>query len=219
MNRYGLTLGAIFGFISVITTLGVHLITVPTASFEESAQLYNNTTYLFSRWWVIFHCMAVLISMCGVYLALTDTTNIHARLGMISFGVFSWTEITRMFLVLTYLGHLRESYLKQSDAVLKSILRADIENFRYIGEGLFTIFILAFALGNFFYGIELLKKDKLGRVTGAVLLIWFCVNILALISAFAPVEGLDEFFEYFNITFQPFARALTAFWLLRQIRQ
>ena len=215
MNSYALKLGAIFGFISVITTLGVHLIPIPAATFEESVLLYNNTTYLFSRWWIIFHCLAVFISMTGVFIALNHAGNIHAKLGLISFSVFSWAEISRMLLSLTYLKNLRESYLTQTEPTLKSLLKTDIENFRYAGEGLFAVFALAFALGNLFYGIEFLKMRGFSRIVGCVLIIWFVTSITGLINLFYPSETLSGFFSIYNITFQPLARGLIAFWMIR----
>jgi len=217
MNTYALKLGSIFGFISVITTLGVHLMVIPAASFEESVNLYNNAWYVFSRWLIIFHCLAVFISMTGVFIAFNNPHNIHAKLGVISFSVFSWTEITRMFLVLTYLSNLRQSYIRQTDPMLKAILKSDIENFSYVGEALFAVFMLAFALGNLFYGIEFFKGKGFSRLVGYFLIIWFLSGMLGLVTSFYHSEALSGFFSVYNITFQPLARALIAFWLVKQI--
>src|SRR5688572_11646583 len=157
MKTYALKLGAVFGFISVITTLGVHLIPIQASTFEESVMLFTNATYIFSRWWIVFHCISVFIAMTGVFLAINTQYNIHAKLGLMSFAVFSWAEITRMLLSLTYLFNLRRSYVEQTDPLLKSILRSDIQNFSFVGEGLFALFALGFAMGNLFYGIEIRK--------------------------------------------------------------
>src|SRR5690348_13438452 len=119
-KNYAARLGAVFGFISVITTLGVHLIPIPASNFDEAVLLYQNTTYLFSRWWIIFHCISVFISMTGVYVVITSPANIHARLGLMAFAVFSWAEITRMLLSLTYLASLRRSFVEQTDPVIKT---------------------------------------------------------------------------------------------------
>lgn len=216
MSKYALKLGSIFGFISVVTTLGVHLIVIPAATFEESVNLYNNGLYLFSRWLIIFHCLAVFISMTGVFIALNNPYNIHAKLGVISFSVFSWTEITRMFLALTYLRNLRQSYIHETDPILKSILKSDIENFSYVGEALFAVFILAFALGNLFYGIEFFKKKGFSRVVGYALILWFSTGILGLVDLFYPWDTLSNFFSVYNVTFQPIARGLIAIWLVKQ---
>jgi hypothetical protein len=218
MRNYSIKLGAVFGFITVITTLGVHLIplTISASTFEEAVTLYQNTTYLFSRWWIIFHCVAVFIAMSGVYVALNNNSNIHAKLGLISFSVFCWAEITRMLLSLTYLANLRRSYVEQADPLLKSILRADIENFRFVGEGLFAVFALGFALGNLFYGIEISKMKGLSRIVGALLLFWFLTSILGLVNLFSPSDKVTGFFEIYNVTFQPITRGLTAWWLWKQ---
>ncbi len=216
-KRYALTLGAVFGLISVITTLGVHLIVIPVNTFEESVHLFDNTTYLFSKGLIIFHCLAVFMAMGGVFVALNTPHNLNARLGLISFSIFSWTEITRMVMALTYLRHLRQSYLEQTESLLKSAVRLDIENFNYIGEGLFVIFMLGFALGNLFYGLELIQQTGLGKVVGYLLVIWSITGFMGAMTAFYPVEGLDDFFKIYNVSYQPIVRGLTAYWLIVQV--
>jgi hypothetical protein len=216
MKNTSLKLSAIFGFISVITTLGVHLISFPANSFEESVLLYKNTGYLFSQWWIIFHCITVFISMGGVYIAINNKNTIYPYLGLFSFGVFSWTEITRMFLSLTYLSHLRQSYHTQTNELLKTILKSDILNFQYFGSGLFSVFILAFALGNLFFGLELIKSKGLGRLVGIALILWFSTSILALANDFYNISGVSDFFGIYNVTGQPLIRGLIAFWLMKE---
>jgi len=217
MKNYALKIGAIFGFISVITTLGVHLIPVQASTFEESVMLFTNSTYIFSRWWIVFHCIAVFISMTGVFIAINTPFNIHAKLGLMSFSVFSWTEIARMLLSLTYLFDLRRNYVEETDPVIRTILRTDIQNFTLIGTGLFTLFLLGFALGNLFYGIELAKTKGFGKWVGYLLIFWFATGMHGLYSTFQPAAAVDGFYEIFNITFQPAVRGLTAYWLLTQI--
>lgn len=216
MNTYALRLGSVFGSISVVTTLGVHLIVLPAASFEESVNLIFNPIYVFSRWMIIFHCVAVFISMMGVFIALNQHGNIHTKLGIICFSVFSWTEITRMFLSLTYLFGLRKSYLSETDPLMKSVIKHDIVNFSGIGNGLFLVFVLGFALGNFFYGIEFLKKNGFPRIIGFALVIWFLTGMLSLYTEFNEAEMISSFFGIFNITFQPLTRALIAYWLMKE---
>jgi hypothetical protein len=156
--------------------------------------------------------------MGGVYIAINNNSTIYAKLGLFSFGVFSWTEITRMFLSLTYLRSLRQSYHTQTDDTIKTILKLDIENFQYFGNGLFSVFILAFALGNLFYGLELIRKTGLGRLVGIVLIIWFFTSLLALANDFYNMEMVSGFFGIYNITCQPLFRGLIAYWLFREIR-
>ena len=65
-HRNFIRFAAICCFASVITTLGIHLFFPdPPESFEERVLLFQNTTYLINRWWVIIHCLLVIISMWG----------------------------------------------------------------------------------------------------------------------------------------------------------
>lgn len=216
MTAYSLKLGAVFGFISVITTLGVHLIVLPASTFEESVNLVNSPLYVFSRWMIVFHCLAVFISMAGVYIALNKPGNIHTLLGIFSFAVFSWTEITRMFLSLTYLFGLRTAYLAEQAPQLKALIKQDILHFSGIGNGLFLVFILGFALGNLFYGMEFLRMKGFPRLIGGALVVWFFTGLLAIFNEFVTTELVSGFFGVFNITFQPLVRAMMAWWLFRE---
>jgi hypothetical protein len=57
---------AVCCFLSVITTLGIHLyFPDPPADFEQRVKLYRDTTYMINRWWVIIHCLLVIVSMWG----------------------------------------------------------------------------------------------------------------------------------------------------------
>ena len=51
-------------FITVITTLGIHAyFPNPPASFEDRLLLFRNKMYLINRWWVIIHCLLVIVAM------------------------------------------------------------------------------------------------------------------------------------------------------------
>ena len=90
-------------FITVITTIGIHLwFPDPPADFEQRVLLFRDKTYLLNRWWIIVHCLLVIISMWGMALLLKPGCPGFAPLGFLFFAVFSIVEISRQMLVLFY---------------------------------------------------------------------------------------------------------------------
>jgi len=212
-----LTFAAICSFLSTITTLGIHL-WFPDFSpdFNDRLLLYKNNTYLLNRWWVIVHCLLVLFSMWGIYLIQRQKSPAFSGIGLMFFGVFSITEIARQVLVLFYLNGLRIKYLNTESPGIREILKTDIENFSLFSNALFGLFILAFALGNLFYGLSLWKESGFGKVVSWLFLIWSAGNFTALIIEFIPNHFADKILGIYSYTFQPLMRVLIGFWLLKK---
>jgi hypothetical protein len=92
-------------FITVITTLGIHaFFPNPPANFEERLLLFRNKTYLINRWWVIIHCILVIVAMWGFALVQLKKTPGLTGLGFLFFCVFGIAEITRQMMVLFYIN-------------------------------------------------------------------------------------------------------------------
>lgn len=202
--------------LSVITTLGIHLFFPEFSSdFNERLLLYKNTVYLLNRWWVILHCLLVMISMWGIYLLRQQQSPGFTGLGLISFVVFSVAEIARQILVLFYLNGLRVKYLNTTNSAVLEILKVDIENFSLLSNSLFGLFILAFALGNLFYGLSLWGEPGYGKVLSWLFLIWSAGNFLSLSLEFFPSDPAGRFIEIYSYTYQPLMRGVIAFFLFR----
>ncbi len=212
-----LRFAAICCFLSVITTLGIHLY-FPDFSpeFTERLQLYKNKIYLLNRWWVIVHCLLVLISMWGFYLIQRHKSAGFSGLGLMFFAVFSFTEIARQVFVLFYLNGLRIKYLGIENNVVREILKTDIENFGLISNSLFVLFILALALGNLFYGLSLWEENRLGKLLSWLLLIWSAGNFTALTIEFFPNKFAEKIIDIYSYTFQPLMRAFLGCWLWKK---
>ena len=84
--------------------------------------MYKTGYYVFSKWWVIFHCLFVIISIYGLAYYLHDKKSPFAKLGFTFYAAFGLLEILRMFMVLHYLSHLRDQYLSTTNESLKEIL-------------------------------------------------------------------------------------------------
>lgn len=144
--------------LSVITTIGIHsLFKYNAATFEQQVILHQNSTYLLNRWWVIIHCLLVIVAMWGFFLARPKDTTPLTGLGFVFFVVFGITETFRQLLILFYLNNLRAQYFVAADHATKLFYEKSITSFSMFGNSLFGLFILTFALGNLFYGLSLLK--------------------------------------------------------------
>jgi hypothetical protein len=220
-SRQFLLVAIICCFLSVITTLGIHssLFSLGSLDFDQRIRLFENPTYLLNRFWIIFHCLFVLLSMWGFLLIQFKKSPGYTGLGFVFFSVFSFTEIFRQMLVLFYLNNLRRSYLDTTDVATQEMIKTNMEHTGLIGYALFGLFIIAFALGNIFYGLALADGSKRDRILAALLLLWGIGNLLAFANEFWLNERLSNFLEAFNIGFQPLMRTLIGLWMLWKWKQ
>lgn len=209
-----LKITAACGFLSIITTLGIHLFFPPVpADFESRALLFQSSMYLFNRWWIIIHCLLVLVAMWGFYLIQRDKKQEWAGLGFLFFGVFAVVEIFRQFLVLFYLNGLRANYVSETDMTIKGLLKNDINNFALFSVSFFGLFVFAFGLGNLCYGLSLWGEKRFGKILSWLLILWSLGSMLALSNEFLKSELLAKGIETYNYVYQPVMRGLLAWWV------
>lgn len=209
-----LKITAACGFLSIITTLGIHLFFPPVpADFESRAMLFQSSMYLFNRWWIIIHCLLVLVAMWGFYLIQRDKKQEWAGLGFLFFGVFAVVEIFRQFLVLFYLNGLRANYVAETDMTIKGLLKNDINNFTLFSVSFFGLFVFAFGLGNLCYGLSLWGEKRFGKILSWLLILWSLGSMLALSNEFLKSELLAKGIETYNYVYQPVMRGLLALWV------
>ncbi len=208
---------AICCFLTVITTLGIHLcFPDPPADFEERVKLYRNNQYLFNRWWVIVHCLLVIISMWGFALLQFKKSPGAAGLGFLFITVFALAEITRQLMVFFYINELREQYAASNDPFFKESVKVSLTNAGLFTASLFGLFILSFGLGNLFNGVSLLRGDKFDRLMALLLIAWGCATLIGFGNIFWEITAISDIIEVYNYSFQPLVRALLAAWLWKR---
>lgn len=160
MNSTLCKAGAICAILSAFTTIGIHAVFKAPTSFEDGLQLYKTFWYIFNKWWVICHCLLVIISVYSLAHYLHEKRRAFAHLGFSFYFAFGMFEIVRMFLVLYYLRDLRDAYLLADDEVMKQVVRQSINNVSAIGNVLFSSFTVSIILGNLFIGWACLHERK-----------------------------------------------------------
>jgi hypothetical protein len=212
-----LRLGSICCFITVITTLGIHLyFKDPPDDFEQRILLFRNKTYLVNRCWVIAHCLLVIVSMWAFALIQLKKAPGFTGIGFLFFAVFGIAEITRQMYVLYYLNELREQYSIAADPVVKLGLKQTIASGGLLAAPLFGVFIFSFGLGNLCYGLSLFGEKGFDRLLSLLLIIWSLGNFLALANSFWESAALSAFIEKYSFTYQPLIRLLMAWWLWKK---
>lgn len=208
-------------FLSVLTTLGIHsnLFDLGELSFDDRIRLFENSKYIANRFWIIIHCLFVLIAMLGFLLIQFKKSRGFTILGFVFFAVFSFTEIFRQMFVFFYMNNLRRSYLETDNEAMHEIIQVNIDHAGLIGYALFGLFIVAFALGNICYGISLLGGNKMDRILAYLLLVWGFGNLLAFGNEFWTSESVGHFVEYFSIIYQPIMRVLVGLWMLHKFKR
>jgi hypothetical protein len=204
-------------FLTVVTTLGIHLFfPEPPADFEQRVLLFQDKTYIMNRWWIIVHCLLVVISMWGCAMLLIKKSPGFSVLGFLFFSVFAVAEITRQMFVLFYVNELRQQYSVLTDPVIKEGLKFTITNAGLLTAPLFGVFILMFGLGNLFYGLSLVGQPGLDRLLSLMFLVWSIGCFLTLGNSFWKQPSVDLFLEKYSYTYQPLMRAIIGLWLWKK---
>lgn len=212
-----LRFAAVCCFITVITTLGIHLyFPDPPSDFEQRILLYQDTTYLLNRWWVIVHCLLVIISMWGMALALFRRSPGFTGLGFLFFAVFGIAEIARQLFVLFYLNELREQYHVATDTAIRDGLKNTLNSAGLLTTPLFGLFILSFGLANLFYGLSMNEKKGLTKVLSVLLIVWGISTLISFGNSFWSNPAISTFMDHFGYTFQPLMRLLLGIWLWKK---
>jgi hypothetical protein len=219
-NRGFILLAIVCCFLSVITTIGIHssLFELGDLSFDESMRRYENARYMAGKFWIITHCLFVMIAMLGFLLIQFKKSPGFTILGFVFFAVFAFTEIFRQMFVFFYLNNLRRSYVETDDEALRNMIQLNMDHAGLIGYALFGLFIVAFALGCLCYGISLLGDSKTDNLLAYLLLIWGLGNLVAFGNEFWASEAVEKFVEYFSIIYQPIMRVLIGLWMLSKFR-
>ena len=216
-NTNFLRFASICGFLTVVTTLGIHAIFPdPPSDFEQRILMYKDPVYLLNRWWVIVHCLLVVVAMWGIALVQFRKAAGLTGLGFLFFSVFAIAEISRQMLVLFYLNGLRIQYAAAENPALKESLRMSIDQFGLTGNSLFGLFVLAFGLGNLCYGLGLFFEKGFGKILSWLLILWSVGNFAALGNEFWQHAGVSTFISNYNFIFQPVVRGIAAWWLWKQ---
>lgn len=205
---------AICGFLTVFTTLGVHLgFPDPPPDFEVRVQLFQNSTYLFQRWFIIGHCLLALIAAWGFFLVQYRKALGWAGLGFLFLTVFAVVEIARQLFVLFYLNGLRASYVAEMDVSTKALFKHDLIAYSLFSGSFFGLFILAFGVGNLCYGLSLWKQRGLGKILSVLFIAWSLGSFMALGNEFWRNTQIGVFIHNYNFVFQPLMRGLLAWWV------
>ena len=207
--------------LSVITTLGIHsnLFTLGELSFDERIRLFQNSKYIANRFWVIVHCLFVLISMLGFLLIQFKKSPGFSILGFVFFATFSFTEIFRQMFILFYLNNLRRSYIETNNDAVREMIQINMDHAGLIGYALFGLFIVTFALGNISYGISLFNNIKIDLILAYLILIWGFGNLTAFGNEFWNSKSLGHTIEYFSIIYQPIMRIVVGLWMIHKFKQ
>lgn len=207
-------------FLSVVTTIGIHaFFNFNATTFEQRLLLFHDPVYIFNHWWVIVHCLLVIISMWGFCMVQSKKFLGFTGLGFVFFVVFGITEMYRQFLVIFYLNGMRQKYIAAKTEDIKLFLANSIENFGLLTYPLFGLFVFAFGIGNFFYGLSLVGEKGVSKFVSVLLLIWSAGIFLALGNEFWEWSWLSSFLPHFNLWYQSFMRALLGWWLWKMSSQ
>jgi hypothetical protein len=197
--------------------LGIHLyFKDPPEDFEQRILLFRNKTYLVNRWWVIAHCLLVIVSMWAFALIQFKKAPGFTGIGFLFFAVFGIAEITRQMYVLYYVNELRQQYSMAADPIVKQGLKQTITSAGLLAVPLFGVFVFSFGVGNLCYGLSLFDQRGFDKLLSVLLIVWSLGNFFAFGNSFWESAALSTFIDKYSFTYQPLMRLLIAWWLWKK---
>ena len=204
-------------FITVITTLGIHaFFPDPPASFDERILLFRNKTYLVNRWWVIVHCLLVIVAMWGFALLQLKKTP-----GLTGLGLF----------VLLRVWHCRDHAANDGAVLYKCFERTICNRYRCGDQRRIEDYsckrrsAYRSAIRRFHPHVWIRKSllwtqfDQNKRVQQTA----FhhadhsgIVSFIVLGNNFWKIPAIDRVIEKYSYSFTPLLRALTGVWLWKK---
>ena len=202
---------------TALTTIAVHWLPdlwSTSTTFESRVQLRHNAIYTGRLWIVLIHCVLVVISMAAIPCLLNGTARLIAMFGLGSYVMFAFVEMLRTSLSIFAVNRAwRAGYETSGDDMQKRAFRAALDNFGGVNDALFFLFLLAFTVGLFCYGVALLSKSGMDQRVGCLFLLWGVFNLPSLIGTIVGNEALGAPFDWVGRYFLPAARLLIGLWL------
>ena len=208
---------SICALLTALTTLAVHWLPElwkDAATFQAQLQLRNNPIYMGRSWVVLAHCILVVVSMAAIPLLLSGTARLVAMFGFASYVMFAFVEMLRTSLSIFAINRTwRSGYEATSDELRRAAFRNAIDLFSGVNDALFFLFILAFTMGLFCYGVALLPSNGIDQRIGLLFLVWGLLTLPPLIGTIVGNDALAAPFGWVGLYFLPLARLLIGIWL------
>lgn len=209
-------LAASCAFLTVLSTLAIHLMPAlwsDVQGFEQRLLLYRQPLYRAYFFIVFIHCFLVAASMFGIAVAKFRRAPALISFGLLGYFIFSFTELLRTSITIIAVNKIwRPTYAGATDPSLQNVLRDQLTAFNAVGESLFFLFLVGFALGNLFYGCALVRGGGLERVAGILLLVWVGLSSPVILQT-AFGWPLTQHLAWVGAGYQPLVRAVLGVWL------
>ena len=208
---------SICAILTAFTTIAVHWLPdlwSNAVTFESRVQLRHNAVYLGRLWFVLIHCVLVVISMAAIPCLLNGAARLIAVFGFGCYVMFAFVEILRTSLSIFAVNRAwRAGYETSNDDMRRQTFRDALDTFGGVNDTLFFLFFAAFTVGVFCYGLALLLRSGIDQGVGLLFLLWGVLNLPDLVGAIAGNEALGKGFDWVGRYFQPAARFLIGLWL------
>jgi hypothetical protein len=210
-------IAAICTLLTALTTVCIHWLPgawSDVTTFEQRAELRNNTTYLAYLWIAIVHCFLVVISMYAIKLYREKATPALVSLGFVAFVGFAFTELLRTSINIFAVNRgWRAGYAGATDEAARETFREAITVLGGVNDAFFFIFFTCFTLGTLCYGLSLARSSGWSQKIGWMMILWAALNIPGLINTVTGGDHFGSLFSWVGPYFQPLARAAIGVWM------
>jgi hypothetical protein len=207
---------AICALVTALTTIVVHAVPNLYAQYDtfiKRVDLRNNWIYITRFWFVLLHCVFVVVSMYAVGIRRLRAAPVLLPLGFLSFVVFAYTEWLRTTLAIFALNRTwRSAYAAANEESVKQFTEAFINAFAGFNDAFFYIFFTFFLIGCACYGFAYIHLSGSERKIGWLFILWAATGVPAWIDE-VLLTNLSAYFAWMGWYFQCIARVIIGIWL------
>lgn len=208
---------AICSMISVITTLLLIFLPIlfaPIEGFDDRMARIHEPAYIVRSWAYLLHPFLVLAAALGIAMRIRKVASGAAVIGLLGFTLWAFNEAAQQTLTLFAFDEWRALYAT-ADELTRERIRTSTLIYDGLWDGMYFLLLIGFSIGNLSFGVALLSKRRLTRVTGA-----FLVAAVLLTSTFMLAElgwnlPSNALGTWAYAAVQPLGRALVGVWLWR----
>lgn len=208
--------------VSACTTLALIFLprfVAPAPDFESQVRLVHDPVYLLRLTIGIVHPLIVLVGALGVLALRAPHAFGSTTVGFIFYLLWAFVEAVQQCLTLVALNWTwRVTYLASTDVATRATLRAHIEAFDALWDGLFFLLLLAFILANVLFAVATHGGRGLQRTVAIFFVLGAGLGVTSLLTSFGGGLIPPGLMAVLYPTIQPAGRFLTGLWVLRARR-
>ncbi len=215
--RFVLRLGGVAGLITAITTFLLWYLprTYDVApGFDGVIALHAEPAYMARLWINFWHVFLALLAYGVVAAVLWQRSKFWAAFGFIAFSFWCLIEAVGVSINIWAVNETWRAGYVSADSEQQLLLKASLQTFSGIWNGLFFVILITFLLGTLAYGVALWSGKGIEKILSLLFLLAVPLTLIILADSYFGAS-LSRWISWSYPILQPVSRGLMGIWLIR----